>query len=319
MDTHGAGGGTRGWGGRQGWGERGAGGGTRDWGGTQGWRDPPRPGAGTWVPPRGWLTRGGGPCRGGGAAGRGRAGPGAQRLGFVRRSVGLSVCRSAMVLAAVRGWALAALALLAPGPGERSRPYAVLQKQNLGKERQGGGHLSACFSVFVWFCCCCCYFGFFKADLGEVSWGAPSNPNLPSSLLPQCCWAASSAPCCSPSSSWPSASTSRSGGGNRAGPGGSVVEKCCWSRLVLPPGTQPSHHLPRPRPGTPRCCRHGSSSTQHCVAPSGMVLHPRDIGGSIVTSLSMTVWPGAGNHTPVLCKLDPWTSRECFRSKPGWV
>uniref|UniRef100_A0A8B9LZU5 Uncharacterized protein n=1 Tax=Accipiter nisus TaxID=211598 RepID=A0A8B9LZU5_9AVES len=36
-----------------------------------------------------------------------------------------------MVLAAVRGWALAALALLAPGPGERSRPYAVLQKQNL--------------------------------------------------------------------------------------------------------------------------------------------------------------------------------------------
>lgn len=152
-----------------------------------------------------------------------------------------------------------------------------------------------------------------------MSWGAPSNPNLPSSLLPQCCWAASSAPCCSPSSSWPSASTSRSGGGNRAGPGGSVVEKCCWSRLVLPPGTQPSHHLPRPRPGTPRCCRHGSSSTQHCVAPSGMVLHPRDIGGSIVTSLSMTVWPGAGNHTPVLRKLDPWTSRECFRSKPGWV
>ncbi|CAM9529187.1 unnamed protein product [Bubo scandiacus] len=34
-----------------------------------------------------------------------------------------------MALATVRGWALAALALLAPA--ERSRPYAVLQKQNL--------------------------------------------------------------------------------------------------------------------------------------------------------------------------------------------
>ncbi|XP_051490053.1 uncharacterized protein C12orf76 homolog [Apus apus] len=33
-----------------------------------------------------------------------------------------------MGLEAVRGWALAVLALLAPG--DRSRPYAVLQKQN---------------------------------------------------------------------------------------------------------------------------------------------------------------------------------------------
>lgn len=41
-----------------------------------------------------------------------------------------------MALATVRGWALAALALLAPGPAERGRPYAVLQKQNLGKSRR---------------------------------------------------------------------------------------------------------------------------------------------------------------------------------------
>lgn len=37
----------------------------------------------------------------------------------------------------LRGWALAVLAALTPA--ERSRPYAVLQKQNLGKEGAGGG------------------------------------------------------------------------------------------------------------------------------------------------------------------------------------
>lgn len=42
-----------------------------------------------------------------------------------------------MPLSALRGWALAVLAALAPA--ERSRPYAVLQKQNLGKERAAGG------------------------------------------------------------------------------------------------------------------------------------------------------------------------------------
>ncbi|XP_074462261.1 uncharacterized protein C12orf76 homolog [Larus michahellis] len=36
-----------------------------------------------------------------------------------------------MVLSALRGWAMAVVALLAPGAAERSRPYAVLQKQNL--------------------------------------------------------------------------------------------------------------------------------------------------------------------------------------------
>lgn len=39
-----------------------------------------------------------------------------------------------MPLSALRGWALAVLAALTPA--ERSRPYAVLQKQNLGKEKQ---------------------------------------------------------------------------------------------------------------------------------------------------------------------------------------
>uniref|UniRef100_A0A8D2MXG4 Uncharacterized protein n=1 Tax=Zonotrichia albicollis TaxID=44394 RepID=A0A8D2MXG4_ZONAL len=37
-------------------------------------------------------------------------------------------CRGAMGLAAARGWALSPLS---PGPAERSRPYAVLQHQNL--------------------------------------------------------------------------------------------------------------------------------------------------------------------------------------------
>lgn len=41
-----------------------------------------------------------------------------------------------MPLSALRGWALAVLAALAPA--ERSRPYAVLQKQNLGEERERG-------------------------------------------------------------------------------------------------------------------------------------------------------------------------------------
>ncbi|XP_053815767.1 uncharacterized protein C12orf76 homolog [Chamaea fasciata] len=36
-----------------------------------------------------------------------------------------------MGLAAARGWALSPLSPLSPGPAERSRPYAVLQHQNL--------------------------------------------------------------------------------------------------------------------------------------------------------------------------------------------
>lgn len=137
-----------------------------------------------------------------------------------------------MALATVRRWALAALALLAPGPAERGRPYAVLQKQNLGKSRRP---VAGTFLLGV-----NCFYFFSLLFSSKLVWGRArgvrSAPNLPPPPPPQCCWAASSARSCSPSSSWPSASTSRSGGGSRAGCGGSGVGKRCPSRPVLPPG-----------------------------------------------------------------------------------
>lgn len=121
--------------------------------------------------------------------------------------------------------------------------------------------------------------------------GGHSDPNVSCSLLPQCCWAASSAPWSSPSSSWPSASTSRSGGDSGAGTGG----RCGEALPVLLPGS-----AARFVPSWP-----DASPTSAGAAPMSCVrlfAHAAS-RGSIMMWLSTTARPGAAHHTPVLGKL----------------
>lgn len=69
------------------------------------------------------------------AAGAGRAA--GRGSGALRRAEAENRTEPSRAEMSLRGWALAVLAALTPA--ERSRPYAVLQKQNLGKEGAGGG------------------------------------------------------------------------------------------------------------------------------------------------------------------------------------
>lgn len=198
-----------------------------------------------------------------GAGRQEQEGPGRAHKG---RGGGAGPGWEAMALVAAVARALAALAL-----AERSRPYAVLQKQNLGKERRRGtGDKYG--SAWVPFCLVLFFFNVFlivKADLGQclgegiqiLTCPAPSSRSA-AGQHPQ-----RPGPHHHPHGrlrlqAGPAAIAERE-------PGAAVGKRCRFSCPVLLPGSFSACPTPLPpAPGLPRCRVHGSLPTQHRVAPS---------------------------------------------------